>query len=97
MEHADPKRIVVTESCCHACKVHSFLVHHQTFPEMRIEAMSPDRAARQLANRLESALGMVSDTHHRQEIRLAIDEARAFADREGCAHSHCDAHGHHQS
>ena len=56
MESADPKRIIVTESCCHACNVHSFLVHHQTFPEMRVEAMSADRAARQLANRLESAL-----------------------------------------
>ena len=57
MENADPKRIIVTESCCHACNVHSFLVHDQTFPEMRIEAMSADRAARQLANRLRSALG----------------------------------------
>jgi hypothetical protein len=98
MENADPERIVVNESCCRACKVHSFLVHHQTFPEMRMEAMSADRAARQLANRLEAALGMVSDPHHRQEIRLAIDDARAFIDREGsCAHSRCDAQGHHPS
>ena len=97
MESADPKRIIVTESCCHACNVHSFLVHHQHFPEMRIEAMSADRAARQLANRLEAALGMVSDPHHREEIRLAIDDARAFLDREGCAHSHRDVHGHHPS
>jgi hypothetical protein len=98
VENADPNRIIVTDSCCHACKIHSFLVHHRTFPEMCIEAMSADRAARQIANRLESALGMVSDPHHRQEIRLAIDDARAFLDREGrCAHSHCDAQGHHPS
>ncbi len=97
MENVDPNRIIVTESRCHACNVHSFLVHHRAFPEMRTEAMSADRAARQLANRLESALGMVSDPGHREEIRLAIDEARAFLDREGCALSGRDAHGHHPS
>jgi len=76
----EPKRIIVTESCCHACNAHTFLVHHRTFPEMRIEAMSADRAARQLANRMESALGMVSDPQNREEIRLAIDDARAFVE-----------------
>ena len=94
---ADPKRIIVTESRCHACHVHSFLVYHQSFPEMRIEAMSPDRAASLLANRLKSALGMVSDPRHREEVRLAIDEARAFVDRERLAHSGCDPYGHRQS
>jgi hypothetical protein len=98
VENADPNRIIVTESSCHACKIHSFLVHHRTFPEMRMEAMSADRAARQLANRLESALGMVSDPHHRQQIRLAIDDARIFLGREeSCARSRCDAQGHHPS
>lgn len=98
MVDADPERIVVTESCCHACKVHSFLVHHQMFPEMRMEAMSADRAAQQLANRLESALGMVLDPHDRQEIRQAIDDARAFLDREQrCTDSPCDTRGHHPS
>lgn len=96
MENADPNRIIVTESCCRACNIHSFLVHHQTFPEMCIKAMSAEGAARQLANRLESALGMVSDPHHRQELRLASADARAFLDRVVRAHSHCDAHGHHQ-
>lgn len=98
MANVDPKRIVVTESRCHACDIHSFLVHHQTFPETCIEAMSVDRAAQQLANRLKSALGMVSDLHHRREIRQAIGDARSFLDGEGdCAHSRCDVHGHHQS
>ena len=94
---ADPKRMIVTESRCHACDARSFLVHHQTFPEMRIEAMSADRAARQLANRMESALGMVSDPQNREAVRLAIDDARAFVDWERGAHSGCDVHGHHRS
>ena len=55
-----------------------------------MENMSADRAATHLASRLESALGMVSDPQHREEIRLAIDDARAFVDWEGCAHSSCD-------
>ena len=90
MEDDDAKGIIATESRCHACKAHSFLVHHVAFPEIRIEAMSADRAAKQLAKRLESALGMVSDPQHREEIRLAIDEARAFVDGEGCSRSVCD-------
>ena len=43
-----------------------------------MENMSADRAATHLASRLESALGMVSDPQQREEIRLAIDDARAF-------------------
>jgi hypothetical protein len=97
LENADPKRIIVTESCCHACRIHTFLVHHQAFPEMRMENMSADRAASLLANRLESALGMISDPQHRAEVRLAIDDARAFVHRESCAYSRCDAHEHYQS
>ena len=97
MEHADPNRIIVTESRCRACNARTFLVHHQTFPEMRVEAMSPDQAARRLAHGMESALGMVSDPQNREEVRLAIDDARAFAQREVCARSGSDAHGHHQS
>ena len=39
----DPRRIIVTESCCHSCNVHTILVHHQTFPELRIEDLSARR------------------------------------------------------
>ena len=42
---ADPRRIIVTESCCQACDVHTVQVYHQNFPEMRIEGMSAERAA----------------------------------------------------
>ena len=61
MASADPKRIIVTESRCHACNDHTFVVHHQTFPELRMEAMSAERAARYLANRLEDAIHIVAD------------------------------------
>ncbi len=97
MEHADPKRIIVTESRCRACNSRTFLVHHQTFPEMRVEAFSPDQAARRLAHGMESALGMVSDPQNRKEVQLAIDDARAFAHREACARIGSDINQHHQS
>src|SRR5690242_16565448 len=35
----DPKRIIVTESLCNACSTHNVNVHHEHFPEMRIEGM----------------------------------------------------------
>ena len=38
----DPRRIIVTESCCHTCSAHTVLVHHQTFPELEIEALSAE-------------------------------------------------------
>ena len=87
---ADSKRIIVTESSCHACRIHTFLVHHKAFPEMRMENMSASRAATLLANRLESALGMVADPQQREEIRLAIEDARAFVDGDGAVHSSCN-------
>jgi len=83
---ADPKRIIVTESCCHSCNVHTVLVHHQTFPELRIEDLSAEKAAGHLANRLGAALDSALDPSHREAIQLALADAQAFLDREGFAH-----------
>jgi hypothetical protein len=94
---ADPRRISVTESCCHACGVHTVHVYHQNFPEMRVEALSAERAARHLANRLEAALDAVSDPSHTEAVRVAIDDTRAFLDREGYAHPGRDVSGPHPS
>ena len=94
MASADPKRIIVTESRCHACNDHTFVVHHQTFPELRMEAMSAERAARYVANRLEDAIHIVADAVHREAVRLAIDDLRAFVDREVAIRLGRDVHGH---
>jgi hypothetical protein len=83
---ADPRRITVTESCCPACDVHTIQVHHQNFPEMRIEGMSAEQAAGHLVNRLESAHDTATDALHREAIQGALADARAFLDREGHAH-----------
>lgn len=93
MTNVDPKRIVVTEGCCHACSVHNILIHHEQFPELRIEDVSAEHAAKHLVNRLESQRGMAPDSAHRETLRQAIDDVRAFLDREGPVHLGRDAQG----
>ena len=90
---ADPRRIIVTETCCHACSVRTIHVHHEHFPEMRIEDISAEQAARHSVNRLEAARGTTADSLHREAVRLAIDDIRAFLDREGAIHLGRDASG----
>jgi hypothetical protein len=82
----DPRRIIVTESCCHTCDVHTVQVHHESFPEMRIEGATAERAADVLADRLTAALDSVCDTTHSEAVRVAIDDTRAFLAREGAVH-----------
>ncbi len=75
---ADPKRIILTESCCQGCGVHVVLVHHETFPEMRIEALSAERATEHLANRLEAVLDSATDPSSRETVLRALADARSF-------------------
>jgi hypothetical protein len=93
MANPDPKRIVVTESCCHACSVRNILVHHEQFPELRIEDVSAEHAAKHRVNRLEAQRGMAPDSAHRETLRQAIDDVRAFLDRVGPVHLGREAQG----
>jgi hypothetical protein len=61
---------------------------------MRIEDTSAEHAARLLMNRLESARGTTPDALHREAVRSAIDDLRAFLDREGPVHLGREAQGH---
>jgi hypothetical protein len=92
--NAEARRIIVTESDCHTCTVHTVYVHHQSFPELRIEDVSAERAALHLANRLEAARAFAADPLHREAVRQAIDDVRAFLDREGTGHTGRDTHQH---
>ena len=83
---ADPKRIIVTESRCPSCGVHVVLIHHEAFPEMRVEALSAERAAGHFVNRLKAILDSASDPSRREAILCALADAQAFLDREGAAH-----------
>jgi hypothetical protein len=83
---ADPKRIIVIESCCQACSVHVVLVHHETFPEMRVEALSAERAAGHFVNRLKAILESTPDPSRREAVLRALADAQAFLDRDGANH-----------
>ena len=83
---ADPKRIIVTESRCQSCGVHVVLVHHETFPEMRVEALSAERAAGHFANRLKAILDSTPEPSRREDVLRALADVQAFLDREGAAH-----------
>jgi hypothetical protein len=83
---ADARRIIVTESSCRACSVHTIYVHHENFPEMRVEDISAEQAALHLASRLEAAHAATVDSLHRDAVRQAIDDIRAFLDRQGASH-----------
>ena len=74
--------VVVTEDSCNACGTHRVDVHHQSFPEMRVRGESGQQAAENLITRLESNLDAVSDPSHREPVRLAIADVRAFLNRE---------------
>ncbi len=90
---ANPQGIIVTERLCQDCGVHVLLVHHETFPEMRVEALSAERAARHLANRLEAILDSATDPSRREAVLRALADARAFVDRAGLFHLGRDAQG----
>jgi hypothetical protein len=95
--NVDPRRIIVTESCCQACSGHTVLVHHERFPEMRVEGMTAEAAAGHLANRLSASRDSVSDPAHREAIGGALADTQAFLDRKGPAHPGRDVSGPHPS
>lgn len=89
----DPKRIIVTETCCEACSIHTVRVHHQQFPELRVEGMTAEMAAGHLVNRLSAAHDSVPDPAHREAIQGALGDTRAFLKRQGPAHPGRDLSG----
>jgi hypothetical protein len=87
------KSIIVTDSLCSACDVHTVEIYHENFPELRVEGVSAEQAADHLADRLLAALDNVSDVSHRKAVRLALVDVRAFLDREGAVHLARDLSG----
>ena len=91
---ADSKRIIVTESCCHACRIHTFLVHHQAFPEMRMENMSAEprrHASSRTGWNLLSEWSPIRSTARRSGWRLTTPEPSSTGS--GDVHSSCNVHG----
>ena len=78
----NPEMVVVTEEFCNACGTPRVNVHHQSFPELRINGESPDQAVDELVIRLKSNLTAASDPMHRAPVQLAIADVQAFIDRD---------------
>lgn len=74
--------VVVTEDFCNACGTPRVTVHHQGFPELRINGESPSQAANELLVRLNSSLATVSDSMHRAPVQVAITDVQAFINRD---------------
>ena len=83
---ADSRRIIATKSFCQACGVPVVLLHHETFPEMRIEALSAERAAGHFVDRLKATLDSAPDASHREDVLRALADVQAFLNREGPPH-----------
>jgi hypothetical protein len=83
---ADARKIIVTEDLCNVCDTPHVEVHHQEFPEMRITGPTAAEAAERLAEQFETAIEVVTDPAHREPVRQAIADVRAFLEREGVAH-----------
>ena len=77
----DPQRIIVTERCCDDCSSNMVRVHHHRFPELQPAGESVEQAVELLVARLESDIDCIPDASHREDVRLAIDDAHAFLDR----------------
>jgi hypothetical protein len=87
---ADARKITVAESPCDLCGTKRTFVFHQAFPELRIAGPSTEQAAQQLEARLTADLDVVADPAHREPVRLAIADVRAFLDWVGAAHADRD-------
>ena len=77
---ADPRNVIVAELPCNVCSTDTVSVHHQSFPEMQIHGSSVSEAVERLAQELETGLDVVTDPVHRDPIRQAIADIRAFLD-----------------
>ena len=80
--NVDSTRIVMTETRCRSLRSPDHQVYHRDFAMMRVEGRSAEDAAGYLVNRLGAALGDTVDPSHREEVRSALADARAFLD--GC-------------
>ncbi len=74
---ADPIRIIVTTGAT----PYAVQVHHHDMPELHADGESPEIAAENLANALTREIDSVADDHHREAIRWALDDVRAFVER----------------
>lgn len=81
---SDPDQVVITPPA-HPCLCgQREAVHHREFPEVRGEGDSLEDAAAHLAEMLQRTLDSAPSDWRRQGIERAIEDVRAFANRDRC-------------
>ena len=78
----DPEQVVVTAAVDSILAIHAFDVHHRDYPEVRGEGYTPEDAAARLAALMALMLDCASSEWRRESIWRAIEDVRAFADRD---------------
>ncbi|MGC1272862.1 MAG: hypothetical protein WBC44_04085 [Planctomycetaceae bacterium] len=82
----DLERVLVAEGPCNACGTPTVQIRHQSFPEFVVTDSTTQSAAELLVNRLIADLDAVSIPARRERTLLAVDDIRAFLEREFGAH-----------
>jgi hypothetical protein len=75
---AEKSRVIVEDSTCACCAVHTKQVHHRDFPEIRAECGTVAEGAAHLAKQLTSAREGAHSTWHREVIDEAIADVAEF-------------------
>ena len=75
----DPTRVIVMTGAV----PHPIMVHHRDFPDLSADGESPAIAARNLAQDLAREIELADDEMHREPLRHALDDVRAYIDRAG--------------
>ena len=74
----DKRHVVVNDSLCGHCSIHSQRFHHRDFPEIWSEAGNDDEGARHLSCQLTRARESTCDDWQREAVDRAIADVDAF-------------------
>jgi hypothetical protein len=70
--------VVICESTCGCSSVHTVTVHHRSYPEIAVEAMSVARAVEHLERLLTRALDYDVDPSRREALEQAVADVRRY-------------------
>ncbi len=78
----DPSQVIVSPPGCSRRSYTATCAHHRAFPEIHAEGSTIREAVEQLLAQLGNALESVGSLWHRDNVRRAIADVRAFFERE---------------
>jgi hypothetical protein len=79
---SNPSQVIVVAEEYQHSSIHSLCAHHRNVPEVHGEGASPRDAAVRLAELLSLTLDNAPSDYRRQIIQQAIEDVRAFAERD---------------